>query len=362
MSERSIRTLLLYATTDSRSLSYQQGWPKYFTRHPGFDCIPINLGDRSVAGRLRAHLRTRTSRVEATVMLHSVFSNAPYLDGAVAGAIAARSGPKAYFLSNEYKLMPAKMRFCERVGVSLLVTQSLDAAVHRLYEARLPGCRVIGIPNAGLDEEIFVPGPTLGRRPIDVGYRAEEGPIYLGHREREEIAERVVAAAGDLVLDISLDPANRFTPTEWSRFLGSCKAQLGCEAGSSYLDLDDSIRERVLAFVAENPGTTRDEIQRLFFGTTPSVSGRVLSGRVVEAAATGTAQILVEGSYGGYFEPDVHYVPVRRDLTDVPAALDRLRSDEIHEMVAAAQQVALGELTYRRLIDGFERELRAQLG
>lgn len=362
MSAHPIRTLLLYATAHSRSLSYQQGWPKYFRRHLGFDCVPLNLGDRSVVGRLRAHLSARTARIEAIVLLHSVFSNAPYLDGSLVDAIAARPGPKAYFLSNEYKLMPAKMRFCERVGVTLLVTQSMDPAAHRLYEERLPGCQVIGIPNAGLDEEIFQPGPGLARRPIDVGYRAEEGPIYLGHTEREEIAERVMAAAGDLVLDVSLDASARFTPTAWSQFLARCKAQLGCEAGSSYLDLDDAVRERVLAFVAEHPATTREEIQRRFFTESPAVSGRVLSGRVVEAAATRTAQILVEGSYGGYFERDVHYIPLRRDLSDVPAAIERLRSDDLSAMVKAAEEVARAKLTYGRLIDAFERELRAQLG
>ena len=46
--------------------------------------------------------------------------------------------------------------------------------------------------------------------------------------------------------------------------------------------------------------------------------------RHLEAAAARTCQILVEGGYDGVLEPDVHYLPVRPDFSDVEAVVERL--------------------------------------
>jgi hypothetical protein len=45
---------------------------------------------------------------------------------------------------------------------------------------------------------------------------------------------------------------------------------------------------------------------------------------------TGTVQILVEGEYSGVFKPWEHYIPVRRDLSDLHELPERLAD---HEMV-----------------------------
>ncbi len=47
-----------------------------------------------------------------------------------------------------------------------------------------------------------------------------------------------------------------------------------------------------------------------------------MSPRHLEAAATRTFQVLVEGDYSGALEAGIHYQPVHRDLSDIEAALD----------------------------------------
>ena len=92
-------------------------------------------------------------------------------------------------------------------------------------------------------------------RPIDLGYRADDSPAYLGHRERREMAEffQARAAAYGLTVDISLDPKDRFDETAWAAFLNRCKGQLGTEAGGDYFELDDRSRHEVNAYTAEHP-------------------------------------------------------------------------------------------------------------
>ena len=89
--------------------------------------------------------------------------------------------------------------------------------------------------------------------------------------------------------------------------------------------------------------------------------GRVLSGRNVEAAGTKTVQLLLRGVYGGYLEPDVHYVPVEKDFSNLDEAIAKFRDPEVAARVRENAFEVAQELTYARLIDRFEDALRPLL-
>jgi hypothetical protein len=349
--------LLVFAQgPQNRTLSYQHGWPAQFARHPELDVSPLNLLDRR--SRLVGRLALR--RVDAVVLLHSVFSNELALRGPLLPTISRSSRPKALFLGNEYKLMPEKMRFAEQLGVSLLVSQILSPPVHELYRERL-GCAVVGIPNVGFDPDVFMPRTPLAERDLELGYRAFDAPWYVGYRERAEIAEAFERAAPrlGLRLDVSLAPEDRFDERGWAAFLDRCRGQIGCEVGSDYFELTDETREKVNAYLGEHADATWEEVRSRFFdGYRGAVSGRTISGRHVEAAAAGSVQILLEGEYGGVLHPDVHYIPLRKDYSNLDETVERLRDDAAAGVIArAARELALERFTYRRLIDDFRAAL-----
>lgn len=352
-----IRVLLLFAANaDNATFSYQRGWPRQFASHPRFACTPVDLSDRRPSQRLRAHALVRLGRYDAIVVLHSVFSNACHLDGRLFDAVCAARRPKVFFIGNEYKIMPEKMAFAERLPVALLVSQSDAPAVHALYRERL-GCEVIGLPNTGLDTRLFAPRVPYEDRPIDVGYRSVDAPMYLGHDERRGMAagfQQHGERAG-LRMDISLDDHRRFTEDAWSGFLNACKAQLGTEAGGDYFELTDRTRYAVTAFEAANPHASFDEVfDRFFRNYRDPVPIRIISGRNVEAAGTKTVQILFDGHYGGYFQPDVHYLALRKDFGNVDEVLRQLRDrGHCRSIAEQAYRVAVEELTYERLLDRF---------
>jgi hypothetical protein len=351
------RILLLYAASVGNStFSYQQAWPRQFSKHPKFVVTGVNLADRGVGARLRSAFLIRRWRGDAIVLLHSVFSNAQLLSGRLLEAIARRPEPRAFFIGNEYKLMPEKMQFCETLSVSLLVSQSSSCDVHSLYRHRL-GCAVEGIPNTGLDADMFQPRTDPGGRPIDLGYRADLSPRYLGHTERQDIADYFQSRADTLGLrvDISLDPSQRFDETGWAGFLNRCKGQLGTEAGGDYFELTDRTRVAVNKFELAHPQASFQDVYDLFFRDyCRSVPIRIMSGRNVEAAGTKTAQVLFEGRYDGYFEPDVHYIPLKKDFSNIDDVMRKFRDTAFRSEVAdRAYHVATTQLTYPRLIDRF---------
>jgi hypothetical protein len=360
------RVLLLFAISEANSTySYQQAWPREFSRHRTFDVTPLNLADRSFGARIQARFAIRNWRGDVIVILHSVFSNEQYLLGHTLQAIARRPEPKVFFIGNEYKSMPEKMAFCQDLGLALLVSQSSSPAVHAEYKCRL-GCAVTGIPNTGVDPTVFAPKRAIDERPVDVGYRAMASPRYLGHAEREEIASYFQENAQRLGLnvDISLAPEHRFDEAAWADFLNRCKGQLGTEAGGDYFELTDKTRRAVLAYERAHPDASLADIRTRFFdGRAPGPPMRIMSGRIVEAAATRTVQILFDGHYDGYFQPDEHFIPLKKDFSNIDEAICGFKDRSYAEKIANnAYELAMAELTYDRLLDRFAKQLHETVG
>jgi hypothetical protein len=356
-----ITILLLYAQSEvNRTFSYQYGWPRSFVRHPRFNCIPVNVLDTRLLQLVKRQFLVRHRCFDAVVMLHSVFSNTCYLRHFLFDAVRAVQAPKAYFIGNEYKLMPEKMEFCDTLGVSLLISQTDCPDVHVLYRQRL-GCRVAGIPNTGLDIELFKPEVANNDRPIDIGYRSDDSPIYLGHAERRLIAEYFLEHGPryGLTMDISLDQSKRLPEGAWAGFLNQCKGQLGTEAGGDYFELTDATRRGYMEYIAQHPHATNEEIINKFFKNYANpVPMRIISGRNIEAAGTKTVQLLFEGRYNGYFTQDVHYISLKKDFSNFEEVIEKFRDRGYCRMITDnAYEVALKELTYEKLIDRFYEAL-----
>ena len=351
---RRLRALVLHASSaENATFSYQIGWPRALARDARFDARLVNVAARGAIDRLSALWTIRAGRFDVVILLHSVFSNGRMLDGVLFDAVRTLSAPKVYFIGNEYKLMPEKMAFAESLGIALLVSQSSAPRVHRLYRERL-GCEVTGIPNTGIDLERFHPAADPETRPIDLGYRSDDSPPYLGHNERRQMAEYFQRHAADLGLrvDASLDPADRLGEADWAAFLNRCRGQLGTEAGGDYFSLTDEYRLPVIAFIAQHPDAAFDEIQARFFtGVSRAMPLRIISGRNVEAAATKTVQLLLEGEYDGYFRADEHYIPLKKDFSNVTDAVAKFRDRSFcRTLTDNAYALATREFTYEALV------------
>ncbi|MDG1144163.1 MAG: hypothetical protein P8N92_05800 [Burkholderiales bacterium] len=365
MISRPIRiALFFYQSQEKSTLTYQSGWPKSMMESSYFECQPINLAKLSVRDGVALIRQVCSSKFEAIVLLHSVFSNQKNLRGPLFWALAASAKPKVYFVGNEYKHMPEKMRFCRTLGVSLLITQSNDERVLKIYREAL-GCEVEYIPNTGVDQRVFKSTVAFDDRPVDIGYRSFASTWYLGNNEKSEIAEYFLINAErfGVDVDISLDPSQRFDAEGYAAFLNSCRFQLGTESGGDRFELSDHTRKAVNSFMKANPNVDWPEVKRRFFHEdTETIPMRIISGRQLEAAACRTAQILFEGRYGGHFEPDIHYIPLQKNFANVDEVIMKMRDRTYCDLlIQAAYDTAIAEFTYSALIAKFYRALRKVL-
>jgi hypothetical protein len=174
----------------------------------------------------------------------------------------------------------------------------------------------------------------LAQRSIAVSYRAWETPVWLGEMGvlKREVGLKAAAwaqARGHRA-DVAVDGERRLVGDAWLRLLGASRAVVGVEGGSSLVD------------AAGDPPAGE-----------PQAEIRAMSPRHLEAVATRTFQVLVEGDYSGVLEAGTHYQPVRRDLSDIEAALDLSRDPQrAQAMVDRAHDeiVASGRYSWRTVV------------
>ncbi len=201
---------------------------------------------------------------------------------------------------------------------------------------------------------------TEGRqRQIDIGYRATEARPWLGrHSLLKSTIARVFqqrAPAARLTTDISTRPADTLLGDDWYRFLLRCKYTIGVEGGASLLDSDGSVRQRTEKYVAEHPEARFDEIEAACFaGLDGNLDLKAISPRHLEACATRTCQILIEGEYNGVLEAGRHYIPLKPDFSNLDDVLETVRRDDRRRAIvqrAYEDVVASGQYSYRRFVE-----------
>jgi hypothetical protein len=135
--------------------------------------------------------------------------------------------------------------------------------------------------------------------------------------------------------DISLEARDTLVGDDWFRFLLRSRYTIGVESGAGILDRDGRIRACADAYVADRPGARFEEVEASCFpGLDGNLNLRTISPRHLEACATRTPQILVEGDYSGILEAGRHYIPVPSDFSNVDEIANAVRTGDGHRDIA----------------------------
>jgi len=178
-----------------------------------------------------------------------------------------------------------------------------------------------------------------GPRRVDVVYRAWRPEFWLGRHAQLKGAiadafEREAPTHG-LTTDISVREHDTLIGDAWFELLLRARWTIGVEGGASILDRDGTLRERTLAYVTDHPDAGFEEVERACFpGLDGSLGLMAISPRHLEACATRTAQVLVEGEYNGVLEPGTHYLPLKRDLSNLSDILSAMTDDDLRLRLA----------------------------
>jgi hypothetical protein len=183
----------------------------------------------------------------------------------------------------------------------------------------------------------------IKHREKDIVYRARHLPYWFGRHG--QLKHEIAAVVGSrcpqhgLRCDISTRDEDVIVGEGWLDFLASGRAVIGCESGSSALDRRGEIKALIAGFLAGSPSMSFEEVSRRLPEGWDDFQFYAISPRHFEAVVTKTCQVLVEGDYEGVLKPDVHFIPLRRDFSNVDAVLEKLKDHSaMQEMVDRAYE------------------------
>ena len=172
-------------------------------------------------------------------------------------------------------------------------------------------------------------------------------------------------ASSGLRLDISYEEADRIYGTAWLKFLKTCKCTLGVESGASVFDFTGDIQRAVDEYVARRPDAGFEEVQQAILAPHEGlISLNQISPRCFEAAALRTAMILFEGHYSGVLEPWRHYIPLKKDFSNIAEVVAAVRDDALLQVMVdrTYREVALNpRYSYAAFIDQFDNVIAAEI-
>jgi hypothetical protein len=261
-----------------------------------------------------------------------------------------RRGTLVVFLGNEYDLMDEKLAFIRSAGAQYVCTQLPIEAGRWVYGESRPA-RVLSLPHA-LNPHIYRPGATAGRV-VDLGFCGDVYHPFIGDAERTSLIAHVQQRGADwgLTTDIRLNA--RMRRVEWAEFLGRCRGTIGAESGSYYLDRRGRLIQEAQTYCRRHPrATAEDVVERVFCRSKiPFVSGKSISSRHFEPIGTKTCQLLLEGHYNGILRPHEHYIPIKKDLSNLREAVELFRDDSTRtRIVEQAYEYVMDQHTYRHRV------------
>ena len=362
MSSRPLHILLLChfeANTASTIVEHIHAFPK-FSRHRYY--VLSNLG----------HLPKwlDLSRFDGVIVHYSLIAcYEHYLSSDARQRIREFDGFKAVFVQDDYRWINDTVDALAAMRITALFPLAGPDIIDQVYSpARLPGVHretvLTGYVPEELNSRIVKP---LAERPIDVGYRARKVPMWIGSHtlQKWQIADRFLADAPrfGLNVDISYREEDRIYGDAWIDFVANCKAVLGTESGASVCDFTGEIQRNVEAHLLRYPSSTFEELRERYFKDEDGrIMMNVISPRVFEAACLRTLMIMYEGHYSGIPVPWRHYVPLKRDHSNMDEVVSILRDDTRAQQIvdtAYAEIARNPAYTFRAMVQRVDEVIAA---
>lgn len=363
--DKSGRILCVYAATQtytSTVFEHLEGFRKYSRSDWNF--IDIGLFNNGTIN---------LESFDAVVLHYSVRLPFGQVSDAAQKALRNFSGLKVLFIQDEYDYTDLTKRIISIVGFSLVFSVVPDHSLARIYPPTdFPRTRFVsnftGYVPDGLTEKIR-DSIAPSKRLVTVAYRGRPLPLRygkLGH-EKVEIGRQVKAycLSQGVTCDIAWDESSRIYGDAWYRFIGSTKAMLGTESGSNVFDWDGTLERDISCYREANIGSSDDEIYNAVVAKR-ELDGLMnqLSPRIFEMAAAKTVMVLLEGAYSGVLKPHIHFVPLKKDFSNLDEVFVTLSNGEAIDAMAdrVYKDIILSELySYRRFVGMVDEAIQGEL-
>jgi hypothetical protein len=272
---------------------------------------------------------------------------------------------KILFVQDEYDETETLRNSIKELGINVVFTCVPQQYIEYVYPtSRFPNVLFVQtltgwIPSRLENNKKFKP---LHERTNLINYRGRPLPYWYGDLGQEKInigkMLKKICQERHLTIDIEWEEDKRIYGDQWNEFLSNSRATLGTESGSNIFDDYGEIRKQIAKEIANNPNVTYEEIrEKYLIDHENKIKMNQISPKLFEAIALKTALILFEGSYSGILQPNLHYIPLKKDLSNVDEVLANLQNISYLEEITerAFNDIFLsGKYNYKQFVFQFD--------
>lgn len=278
-------------------------------------------------------------------------------------------GLKVVFVQDEYRQINKMIETLHFLRIDVLWTCFPESDIERIYpDSKLPNMSKYNNLTGYIPKrlQLISDQPTMEKRALHVGYRGRKLPYWYGALayEKWNIVEKWQAhtADYDLKTNISYHERDRIYGCDWNEFLSSCKTTLGVESGASVMDFTGDLERQIDFYQLTHPHDSFDTVQKKFLlPHEGQYKLNQISPRCFEAIALKTVLVLYEGEYSGILKPGRHYIPLKKDFSNIDSVVAHISDDQFLQAMAdtAYEEIAMNpDYSYETFISKVDAVIR----
>lgn len=276
-------------------------------------------------------------------------------------------GLKVAFIQDEYDTTNVAIAWLKDLGVQLVFTCVPEQYIRQVYSVdELPHVHFVNNLTGYVPKSLVnYPVPPISKRELMLAYRGRNLPFWYGDlgQEKEFIGKQMksICLERGIASDIEWEGKNRIYGDNWLKFLASAKATLGTESGANVFDFTGELSLKITKYLETHPKASYDEVFDLFLSQHEGlVKMNQISPKIFEAICLNTVLVLFEGDYSGVLQPNVHYIPLKKDFTNIDDVFEKLSNDAYLTSIANnafKDIVESGKYSYQAFVNLFDTKV-----
>lgn len=288
-------------------------------------------------------------------------------------SLTTYKGKKIAILQDEYDSAIINRDKLIRLNLDCIVTTIPNPDDYRkvYYGDEFKNTEFIQALTGYVTEDMLNSPPSIpfSERKWMIGYRGRVLPYRYGKLVWGKyiigIKMAEICQAKNICSNIAVDDNSRIYGSQWPDFIRNCRVVLGTESGSNVFDFDNTLDFSIKSYIKKHPDADFDTIYNLFIKDyDEKIKMNQISPKIFEAISLKTGLMLFEGEYSGIIKPWKHFIPLKKDFSNIEEALKAVNNipllEEITEQ-AYRDVIASGAYSFSAFVKNIDDWLENKL-